>query len=263
LFFSAQLETDESYTLDIPASANGQISITAPTVYGAMHALETLSQLVTYDFDTEGYAVAAVPWSIADAPRFPHRGLMVDTARHFETLSAIRGMIDSLPYSKINVLHWHMSDSQSFPMESKTHPRLWKGAFSDQERYTQADIASVVEYARLRGVRVMVEFDMPGHAGSWCKGYPEVIRSPLATHFTSHLTAVAPLPHRSRTAPAPLPHRSRTGVPVRVLHAASERGEQRHLRPDHRPARRNDRREAQRQGRPPGSLPGKLRALGG
>ena len=55
------------------------------------------------------------------------------------------------------------------------------GAFSPQERYTQADIAAVVEYARLRGVRVMVEFDMPGHAASWCAGYPEICPSPTCT----------------------------------------------------------------------------------
>jgi len=75
------------------------------------------------------------------------------------------------------VLHWHMSDSQSFPMQSTSAPKLWEGAYSADERYTQDDIAAVVEYARLRGVRVMVEFDMPGHAGSWCTGYPQVCPS--------------------------------------------------------------------------------------
>ena len=74
-----------------------------------------------------------------------------------------------------------MSDSQSFPMESKSSPKLWEGAWSTAERYTQADIASVVEYARLRGIRTMVEFDMPGHAAAWCKGYPEVCPSASCT----------------------------------------------------------------------------------
>ena len=70
---------------------------------------------------------------------------------------------------QVNVLHWHMSDSQSFPFEVKGKGmNLWKGAYSDQEKFTQLDVVGVVEYARLRGVRVIVEFDMPGHAGSWC-----------------------------------------------------------------------------------------------
>merc|ERR1711998_186229 len=74
-----------------------------------------------------------------------------------------------------------MSDTQSFPMESKSHPKLWQGSHSPQERYLQSDIADIVEYARQRGVRVMVEFDMPGHAASWCQGYPEVCPAPSCT----------------------------------------------------------------------------------
>jgi hypothetical protein len=101
--------------------------------------------------------------------------------RHFETLATIRRIIDSLTYAKLNVLHWHISDSQSFPLESKTYPKLWAGAFSPQERYVQADVADIVEYARARGVRVMVEFDQPGHAASWCAGYPEVCPSTTCT----------------------------------------------------------------------------------
>lgn len=106
---------------------------------------------------------------------------MIDTSRHFQTLESIRSVVDSLPYAKLNVLHWHMSDSQSFPMQSKKRPLLWKGAWSPQERYLQSDIADIVEYARKRGVRVMVEFDVPGHAGSWCTGYPEVCPSATCT----------------------------------------------------------------------------------
>jgi len=165
--------------LDIPTS--GKATLSAQTVYGALRGLETFSQLVQFSFDAESYSVSFVPWKIKDAPRFPWRGLMMDTSRHFQTIKSIKQMIDSLVYAKINVLHWHMSDSQSFPMESKTSPKLWEGAYSPQERYLQTDIADVVEYARARGIRVMVEFDMPGHAGSWCKGYPEVCPSSSCT----------------------------------------------------------------------------------
>merc|ERR1712187_897603 len=74
-----------------------------------------------------------------------------------------------------------MADSQSSPFQVKSSPKLWNGAYSELERYTQQDVASIVEYARLRGVRVIVEFDMPGHASSWCKGYPEICPSTTCT----------------------------------------------------------------------------------
>jgi len=172
-----QLETDESYTLSVPGAEGGVATVKAKTVFGALRGLETFSQLVKFDFDGGLYRIEAAPWVIDDKPRFPHRGLMIDSGRHFQPLASIRSVIDSLPYAKLNVLHWHMVDSQSFPFESKSSPKLWEGSFSAQERYTQEDIAAIVEYARLRGVRVIVEFDMPGHASSWCKGYPEICPS--------------------------------------------------------------------------------------
>jgi len=174
-----QMGVDESYSLTV--GADGIAKLEAKTVWGALHGLETFSQLVVFDFDTGAYTIAGAPLSIQDSPRFPWRGLMLDTSRHFQPLESIRGIIDSLTYAKLNVLHWHMSDTQSFPMESKSHPKLWEGSFSNEERYLQADIEDMVEYARQRGVRVMVEFDMPGHAGSWCAGYPEVCPSTTCT----------------------------------------------------------------------------------
>eukprot|EP00945_MAST-04E_sp_MAST-4E-sp1_P006967 g6967.t1 len=186
-----QIDTDESYSLELSSTS---ATLSATTIYGVMRGLETFSQLVVFDFETKTYVVHEAPWKINDAPRFPHRGLMIDTARHFETLASIKNMIDSLPYAKINVLHWHMVDTQSFPFESKLFPKLWNGAYSEFEKFTQEDIAAVVEYARMRGVRVIVEFDVPGHAGSWCKGYPEICPSttclqPLnvANNFTFQL----------------------------------------------------------------------------
>ena len=170
------LETDESYELEI--TTRSAANLRAKTVYGALRGLETFSQLVTFDFASETYVIPACPWSISDSPRFAHRGLMIDTARHFQPLASIRAIIDSLPYAKINVLHWHLVDTQSFPFHSETNPKLWDGAYDASSRYTHADMASIVEYARLRGVRVMPEFDTPGHAQSWCVGYPEICPSP-------------------------------------------------------------------------------------
>ena len=137
------LETNESYALEI--SAHSAASLRAKTVYGALRGLETFSQLVSFDFDTETYQIPSCPWSIHDAPRFPHRGLMMDTARHFQPLASIRGLIDSLPYAKLNVLHWHLVDTQSFPFHSTSSPKLWEGAYDATSRYTHGDVADIVE----------------------------------------------------------------------------------------------------------------------
>lgn len=176
-----QLESDESYTLNIPADGTA-ITVTAATVYGAYHGLQTLSQLIVFDFDSQLYQIAGAPWNIQDAPRFKHREVLVDSSRHFEPVQTLKNLIDSLTYAKINVVHWHIVDSQSFPFDSPTYPSLGSmGAYSPQERYTINDVADVIEYARARGVRVMIEIDNPGHAGSWCKGHPEVCPSPTCT----------------------------------------------------------------------------------
>lgn len=111
--------TDESYTLDIPIGDGVTANATAKTVFGALRALETFSQLVRFDFETDGYVVDGAPYHIMDAPRFAHRGLMVDTARHYQPLASLRAIIDSLTNAKLNVLHWHMVDDQSFPFQVK------------------------------------------------------------------------------------------------------------------------------------------------
>ena len=176
-----QLGVAESYTLSIPTTGNN-IAITAQTVFGAYHALETLSQLVTFNFDAGSYEVAAAPWKITDEPRFAHREVLMDSARHFEPVETIKSLIDSLTYAKVNVVHWHLVDSQSFPFDSATYPLLSKmGAYSNFERYSVADVEDVVAYGNARGVRIMVEFDVPGHAQSWCKGHPEICPSASCT----------------------------------------------------------------------------------
>ena len=174
-----QLDTDESYSLLIYESG-GHGQILAETVYGALRALETFSQLVSFDFDSSTYRLDpnwGAPLFIKDFPRFRHRGLMIDSARHFLPVRTIKHAIDAMSYAKLNVLHWHLSDSQSFPMQFHSRPKLWQGSFSSFERYLQEEIIIIVEYARERGIRVIPEFDVPGHAASWCTGYPEVCPS--------------------------------------------------------------------------------------
>ncbi|KAL6069951.1 Beta-hexosaminidase [Balamuthia mandrillaris] len=167
----------ENYTLTIPSSSASSAQLSAKTVWGALRGLETFSQLVAFNFSTRTYQIAYAPIQIQDGPRFAYRGLLVDTSRHFEPLRTLRSVVDSMTHAKLNVLHWHMTDTQSFPLESASFPALWDGAYSPMERFTLDDVASIVEYARQRGVRVMVEFDVPGHAGSWCAGYPEICPS--------------------------------------------------------------------------------------
>ena len=168
------LGVNESYTLTVPVSGNATIS--AATVFGAYHGLETLSQLVQFSFDTESYQIdELLPLRIDDTPAFAHRGLLLDTARHFQPVSSLLRVIDSLAMAKINVLHLHMSEDQSFPAASRVHPELAaKGAWSQHERYTWQELRQVVGYGSARGLRVIPELDMPGHATSWRESHPEL-----------------------------------------------------------------------------------------
>eukprot|EP00928_Gymnodinium_smaydae_P027173 TRINITY_DN21094_c0_g1_i1.p1 TRINITY_DN21094_c0_g1~~TRINITY_DN21094_c0_g1_i1.p1 ORF type:complete len:548 (+),score=66.06 TRINITY_DN21094_c0_g1_i1:202-1644(+) len=168
-----QLGVDESYVLRVPVS--GQATLEASTVFGAYHGLQTFSQLVTFEFDCDAYKVDGAPWLISDRPLYPHREVLMDSSRHFEPVAVILPFIDSLAMAKINVLHWHITDSQSFPAPSRVHPEFaQKGAYSSAERYTWGELKTVVEYARARGIRVVPEFDMPAHTDSWAKAHPEL-----------------------------------------------------------------------------------------
>jgi len=179
-----QLETDESYTLEIGSNTTSSATLSAKTVYGAMRGLETFSQLVQYNHDTNSYEIQNAPWTIFDKPRFQHRGILMDTARHYLPEQTIKALIDSLSYAKLNVLHWHAVDAQSFPIECKKFPKLWEGSWTKKERYTQEQLARIVQYAKERGVRVMVEFDGPAHAFSWGVGYPSLLPANYAQSLT-------------------------------------------------------------------------------
>ncbi|CAI5496276.1 unnamed protein product [Closterium sp. Naga37s-1] len=156
---------------------HGHATIWANTTTGALRALETLSQLCVFDFLARVVTIRGSPLLIRDAPRFQHRGLLIDTARHFLPVVVMERVIDSMAYAKLNVLHWHMVDSQSFPIETPSFPRLWLGAFSLSERYTTDDMRYIVQYAEDRGVMVVPELDSPAHAASWGVGYPSLLPS--------------------------------------------------------------------------------------
>jgi len=164
------LGEDESYTLDVSASG---AQLKAATIDGALRGLETFAQLVAPG--AEGFEAPAV--HIEDRPRFPWRGLMIDAARHFVPVPVIERNLDAMTAVKLNVLHWHLSDDQGFRVESKRYPRLQQLG-SDGLFYTQGEIRQVVAYARDRGIRVIPEFDVPGHTNSWFPGYPELASAP-------------------------------------------------------------------------------------
>jgi hexosaminidase len=161
-----KLGEDESYDLTVTDSG---AKLTAPTTLGVLRGLQTFLQLV--QITPAGFAVPAV--TIKDQPRFPWRGLLIDVSRHFIPLEVLKRNIDGMAAVKMNVLHWHLSDDQGFRVESKKFPKL-TGMGSDGMFYTQAEIREFIAYAHDRGIRVMPEFDIPGHSRSWFLGYPEL-----------------------------------------------------------------------------------------
>ncbi|MEL6652961.1 MAG: family 20 glycosylhydrolase, partial [Bacteroidota bacterium] len=160
-----QLGVDESYQLEI---GGRQAVITAATEFGAMHGLSTILQLVSRD----GKEAYLPQLSIEDQPRFPWRGLMIDVSRHWIPKKIILQTIQGMGAVKMNVLHLHLSDDQGFRVESKRFPKLHEQG-SDGMYFTQEDIKEIVQYAAEHGIRVVPEFDVPGHTQSWLVGYPE------------------------------------------------------------------------------------------
>lgn len=163
-----KLESDESYTLDITEEI---ASIVANTSWGALRALETFSQLVIEN-DRGEYLINST--YIHDFPRFNHRGILLDTSRHYIDTNIIKTHIDAMAANKMNVFHWHIVDDQSFPYQSYSYPELSKkGAFDPFNHiYTSSDVKEIIEFSRQRGIRVVPEFDTPGHTLSWGKSLP-------------------------------------------------------------------------------------------
>jgi hexosaminidase len=164
------LKEDESYRLEVtPAQAR----LTAPTALGVLRGMETFLQLV--EVDGEAFTAPAVV--IEDRPRFPWRGLLIDPARHWIPIEVLERNLDGMAAVKMNVLHLHLSDDQGFRIESKAFPRLQEMG-SDGNYYTQEQIRALVRYAAERGIRIVPEFDMPGHTTSWFVGHPELASAP-------------------------------------------------------------------------------------
>jgi hexosaminidase len=165
-----KLGEDESYEFTVTDSG---AKLSAPNTLGILHGLETFLQLIHTGSD--GFLVPAL--AIKDQPRFAWRGLLIDVGRHFIPLDVLERNIDGMAAVKLNVLHLHLSDDEGFRVESKRFPKLHEMG-SDGLYYTQADIKTLVAYARDRGIRVIPEFDMPAHSRSWFAGYPELASTP-------------------------------------------------------------------------------------
>ncbi|ORX90239.1 hypothetical protein K493DRAFT_231077 [Basidiobolus meristosporus CBS 931.73] len=162
------LNTDESYTLDVPVDCNLNKSVTATikskTVFGALRALETLSQLVNYESDIVSHSL---PLRDSDKPAYKHRGFMMDVTRNFLSIEEIKKQIDALSWNKFNVLHLHLTDAQSFSLASEVYPQLREMAYAKFQPgmiYTKEDIRDLVGFALERGIRIVPEIEMPGHA---------------------------------------------------------------------------------------------------
>ncbi|XP_057512644.1 beta-hexosaminidase 2-like [Actinidia eriantha] len=161
---------NESYTLSIPA-AGAYASIAAETPWGAMRGLETFSQLVWGN-----PARVASGIFIEDFPIFEHRGVMLDTSRNFYAVDDILRTIRAMSENKLNVFHWHITDSHSFPLVVESEPDLsGKGSYGAGMEYSPENVKTVVEFGLEHGVRVVPEIDMPGHTGSWAGAYPEIV----------------------------------------------------------------------------------------
>lgn len=164
------LGQDESYGIEISPT---QVVLSAPTVHGVLHGLETLLQCL--ESTPDGWHFPAV--RIQDRPRYAWRGLMIDVCRHWQPMEVIKRNLDGMALVKLNVLHLHLTEDQGFRIESKRFPRLHELG-SDGLYFTQDEMREIIAYAAERCIRVVPEFDIPGHATSWLVGYPELGSAP-------------------------------------------------------------------------------------
>nr|QBG82661.1 hexosaminidase [Heortia vitessoides] len=169
-----RLNTNESYKLVLRPFQNKNnliVDITARSFCGARHGFETLSQLVWLDPYANSLLILEAA-TVDDAPRFSYRGLLLDTSRNYFALPEILRTIDAMAACKLNTFHWHVSDSQSFPLRLDSVPQLAQhGAYGPGAIYTMDDVRTVVRRARLRGIRVLLEVDAPAHVGrAWSWG---------------------------------------------------------------------------------------------
>ncbi|KAK7084868.1 hypothetical protein SK128_002482 [Halocaridina rubra] len=166
-------DMDEQYEIKIDTpDSPGVGTILAKSIWGILRGLESFSQLLV----PSGSAYNVNSTQIMDFPRFSFRGLLLDTSRHYLSVNKILETLDLMAMNKFNVFHWHIVDDPSFPYVSEVFPKLSGiGAFSPHHVYTPQNISDILEFARLRGIRILPEFDSPGHTKSWGPAQPGLL----------------------------------------------------------------------------------------
>uniref|UniRef100_A0A3P8XAC0 Beta-hexosaminidase n=1 Tax=Esox lucius TaxID=8010 RepID=A0A3P8XAC0_ESOLU len=162
--------SDESYQLSVDSPVS---VLKASTVWGALRGRRPWCFKHTHAHTKKSINRT----EISDFPRFAHRGVLLDTSRHFLPIKVILANLEAMAWNKFNVFHWHIVDDPSFPYLSRTFPQLsQQGAFHPYTHvYTPSDVKMIIEFARLRGIRVVPEFDTPGHTQSWGKGQKDLL----------------------------------------------------------------------------------------
>jgi hexosaminidase len=193
---------EEGYRLSVTAEA---VTLRAGALTGLQRGVQTVRQLLPTEVFS-GVVVAGLDWTmpgveIEDYPRFPWRGAMLDTGRHFWNAAQVKRFIDLLALHKASRFHWHLTEDQGWRIEIKRYPKLteigaWRpetmiGHWSDDPRrydgtryggfYTQAEIKEVVAFAAARGITILPEIEMPGHSQAAIAAYPELgnVEAPL------------------------------------------------------------------------------------
>lgn len=188
LVIDPKIQGDEAYKINVTPQ---KVVISGRTSAGVFYGIQTLRKSLPILRPTEHEPVLLPSVSIADAPRFPYRGMMLDCSRHFFPISFVKRFIDLIALHNMNVFHWHLTDDQGWRIEIKKYPKLTEigskrsgtimGHNSDVDDgqpyggfYTQQEAKDIVEYARQRHITVIPEIDMPGHMKAALAAYPEL-----------------------------------------------------------------------------------------
>ncbi|KAH7437534.1 hypothetical protein KP509_05G076700 [Ceratopteris richardii] len=170
-----QQDVEESYMLMVPEGGGVNALLEANTIWGALHGFETFSQLVQWD-SSSGKILLESGVNISDSPLYSYRGIMIDVARNFYPVADLMRTVRAMAHNKLNVLHLHLTDSQSFPIEITSEPELaQKGTFGPKFIYHASTMRKFISFARFYGVRVIPEIDTPGHSGAWAGAYPDIV----------------------------------------------------------------------------------------
>lgn len=174
-------DTDESYQITI--TEEGAATIESKSTFGVLHGLETFSQFFAKHSKGGVYTIQA-PVHISDKPKYKHRGVMLDVSRSYYKVDVIYRTLDAMSWNKLNRLHVHVTDAQSWPLEIPSIPSLSnEGRYSTETVYTPTDIENIQKYGALRGVEVYFEIDTPGHTSSIAFSHPELIAAFEATPY--------------------------------------------------------------------------------